>query len=72
MDQEKAWGEVAQLINVRQAESYRSAVAVLKDLRDAAAMRGQTAAFSGRLGRAMREHARKGLLIEAIRRAGLT
>lgn len=64
------WKQVTRLIATKQPKRYDEAVALLADLRDLAARAGG-GDFGIRLEALRAEHARKGTLIDRIRKAGL-
>lgn len=66
------WTEIAKLIATKQPASYDRAVALLVDLRDAAAGHGGDSSFPACLQALRTEHERKPSLLARIERAGLT
>lgn len=67
----KLWGQVDELIATKLPKRYDEAVALLQDLRDLAAGKGEGADFSRRMRALQNEHARKPSLMEKFRAAKL-
>lgn len=65
------WSKADELIATRHPARYSDAVSLLQDLRDVAAMTEQAQAFSSRMESLRLEHARKPVLLERFRKAGL-
>lgn len=65
------WKKIDALIQTRQPRRYDEAVAMTQDLRDAAAMAGETGAFQTRLADLLDRHNQKVSLISRLRAQGL-
>ncbi|MCF6286326.1 MAG: hypothetical protein L3K26_14215 [Candidatus Hydrogenedentes bacterium] len=69
--EESLWKEAEELIATKQPQKYGQALALLLDLRDAAALVGQEDGFEARMKALHTKHARKYALAERLRKAGL-
>jgi len=67
----KAWKEVSALIESRTPKGYDQAVALLRDLGDAAALTNDAAAFEKQLRELREDHGRKPSLMSRLKEAGL-
>ena len=70
-DPDKAWRQVAGLIDTKKPKEYDTAVVLLQDLRMLAARGGDTAAFAQQMRRLREQHARKPSLLDRFDRAQL-
>jgi hypothetical protein len=68
---DSVWTEIDSLITMRNEQTYKQAVTLLKDLRALAGRTGKDADFSDRVQKLLQAHGRKGNFVQLARRSGI-